>query len=293
MNQRLRKYQNRMMMGIFIVATLIALIPLFGVLGYVVKNGLSALNLQFFMNLPKAMGEQGGGMANSIVGTLTMVMIASLIGIPVGILASIYLSEYDRTSWLSIAVRFATDVLTGIPSIIVGIVIYTTVVRKMGHFSALAGGLALSIIMIPMIIRSTEEMLKLVPHSIREAGYALGVSKGRTILKIVLPTAAKGIIAGAILAVARVSGETAPLLFTSLGNQYWTHSLNEPIAALPVQIYQYATSPYKEWQQQAWAGSLVLISLVVILNVIALLVFRSRSNVQGGEFLNGSKSKRS
>lgn len=188
------------------------------------------------------------------------------------------MTEYDRTSWLSVGVRFATDVLTGIPSIIVGIVIYTAVVLRMGHFSALAGGLALSIIMIPLIIRSTEEMLKLVSHSIREAGYALGISKRIIILRIILPTAAKGIITGAMLAVARVSGETAPLLFTALGNQYWARSLNEPIAALPVQIYQYATSPYKEWHQQAWAGSLVLIALVVILNLIARFAFRSRSN---------------
>ena len=278
MKDRLRKYHNRMMMGIFIVATLLALIPLFGVLGYVIKNGLSVLNLEFFMHIPKALGASGGGMANSIVGTLIMVLIASLIGIPVGILTAIYLTEYDSTSWFSFVIRFATDVLTGIPSIIVGIVIYTTVVLKMGHFSALAGGLALSIIMIPLIIRSTEEMLKLVSHSIREGGYALGITKGKTILRIVLPTAAKGIITGAMLAVARVSGETAPLLFTALGNQYWSRSLNEPIAALPVQIYQYATSPYKEWQQQAWAGSLVLISMVVLLNLIARLAFRSRSN---------------
>lgn len=278
MNHRLRKYHNLMMMGIFSLATLLALIPLFGVLGYVIINGLSALNLEFFINLPKAMGVSGGGMANAIVGTLIMVLIASLIGIPVGILAAIYLTEYDRTSWLSLGVRFATDVLTGIPSIIVGIVIYTAVVLKMGHFSALAGGVALAIIMIPLIIRSTEEMLKLVSHSIREAGYALGISKRVTILRIVLPTAAKGIITGAMLAVARVSGETAPLLFTALGNKYWARSLNEPIAALPVQIYQYATSPYQEWHQQAWAGSLVLIALVVILNLIARLAFRSRSN---------------
>ena len=278
MNARLRRYRNWMMMGIFTVATLLALIPLFGVLGYVVTNGLSALNLEFFMHLPKGMGTPGGGMANSIVGTLIMVLIASLIGIPVGILTAIYLTEYDSASWFSMGVRFATDVLTGIPSIIVGIVIYSSVVLKMGHFSALAGGLALSIIMIPLMIRSTEEMLKLVPHSIREAGYALGISKGTTIIEIVLPTAAKGIMTGAMLAVARVSGETAPLLFTALGNQYWARSLNEPIAALPVQIYQYATSPYKEWQQQAWAGSLVLISLVVLLNLIARYAFRSRSN---------------
>ena len=278
MNDRLRKYRSQIMLGIFILVTIVALIPLFGVLGYVVKNGFSALNLQFFINLPKAMGLPGGGMANAIVGTLIMVIIASLIGIPVGILAAIYLTEYDGHSKLSIVVRFATDVLTGIPSIIVGIVIYTAVVLKMGSFSAIAGGLALAIIMIPLIIRSTEEMLKLVSHSIREAGYALGISKGKTILRIVLPTAAKGIITGTMLAVARVSGETAPLLFTALGNQYWAYSLNEPIASLPVQIYQYATSPYKEWHQQAWAGSLVLIFMVIVLNLIARFAFRSRSN---------------
>ncbi|HZK54925.1 MAG TPA: phosphate ABC transporter permease PstA [Desulfosporosinus sp.] len=278
MNDRLRKYLNWIMMSVFFGATLLALIPLFGVLGYVIKNGLSALSSEFFINLPKGMGAPGGGMANSIVGTLIMVLIASLIGIPVGILAGIYLTEYDRNSWFSMSVRFATDVLTGIPSIIVGIVIYSSVVLKMGHFSALAGGLALSIIIIPLVIRSTEEMLKLVSHSIREAGYALGISKRKIILKIVLPTAARGIITGAILAVARVSGETAPLLFTALGNQYWSRSLNEPIAALPVQIYQYATSPYKELQQQAWAGALVLITLVVLLNLVARLAFRTRSN---------------
>jgi phosphate transport system permease protein len=278
MNHILRKYRNYLMLGIFILTTVIALIPLFGVLGYVIKNGFGALNLAFFTNLPKAMGMPGGGMANAIVGTLVMMAIASIIGIPVGILAAIYLTEYDRESWLSTGVRFTTDVLTGIPSIIIGIVIYTTLVLKMKHFSAIAGGLSLAIIMIPLIIRSTEEMLKLVPHTIREAGYALGVPKWRTILRIVLPTAAKGIITGAMLAVARVAGETAPLLFTALGNQYWAHSLNEPIAALPVQIYQYATSPYKDWHQQAWAGSLVLIALVLILNLIARFAFRTKKN---------------
>lgn len=278
MNRNLRKYLNLLMLVIFILATLVALIPLFGVLGYVIKNGFGALNFEFFTSLPKAMGFPGGGMANAIVGTLIMVAIASIIGIPVGILAAIYLTEYDRNSWISTGVRFTTDVLTGIPSIIIGIVVYTTLVLKMGHFSAIAGGLSLAIIMIPLIIRSTEEMLKLVPHTIREAGYALGIPKWMTILRIVLPTAAKGIITGAMLAVARVAGETAPLLFTALGNQYWARSLNEPIAALPVQIYQYATSPYKTWHQQAWAGSLVLILLVIILNLTARFAFRSRSN---------------
>lgn len=275
MRDRLRKYRNRVMMGMLVLATCLALVPLFGILGYVFVKGIGSLSWGFFVNLPKAMGAPGGGMANAIVGTLTMVSLASLIGIPVGILTAIYLSEYDRHSWLSMSVRFATDVLTGIPSIIVGIVIYTAVVLRVGHFSALAGGLALSIIMIPLVIRSTEEMLKLVSPSIREGGYALGVSKAKTILRIVLPTAAKGIITGALLAVARVSGETAPLLFTALGNHYWARSLNVPTASLPVQIYQYATSPYKEWQQQAWTGAFVLIALVIILNLIARYAFRS------------------
>lgn len=277
MSYRLRKYRNYWMIGLFALATILALVPLFGVLGYVIANGLTALNLDFFLNLPKPLGVHGGGMANAIVGTLIMVGIGSLIGIPVGILSAIYLTEYDRTSWLSTAVRFTTDVLTGIPSIIIGIVVYTSIVLRMKHFSALAGGIALAIIMIPLVIRSTEEMLKLVPHMIREAAYALGIPKWRTILRVVLPTAAKGIVTGAMLAVARISGETAPLLFTTLGNNYWASSLNEPMAALPLQIYHYAISPYKDWHRQAWAGSLVLILLVFILNIIARVVFRSRA----------------
>lgn len=276
MSYRMRKYRNYWMIGLFALATLLALIPLFGVLGYVFKNGITAVNLDFFLNLPKPMGASGGGMANAIVGTLLMVGIGSLIGIPVGILSAIYLTEYDRTSWLSTSVRFTTDVLTGIPSIIIGIVVYTAIVLRMKHFSALAGGISLAIIMIPLIIRSTEEMLKLVPHTIREAAYALGIPKWRTILSVVLPTAAKGIVTGAMLGVARVSGETAPLLFTTLGNNYWASSLNEPMAALPLQIYHYAISPYKDWHRQAWAGSLVLIFLVFMLNIIARLAFRSR-----------------
>lgn len=272
---QLRKYRNFGMLFILNMATLIALVPLFGVLWYVIINGFSALNLSFFIHLPKPLGVTGGGMANAIVGTLMMVAIGSLIGIPIGILSAVYLTEYDRTSLFSTAVRFTTDVLTGIPSIIIGIVVYTSLVLKMRHFSALAGGVALAVIIIPQVVRSTEEMLKLVSHSIREAAFALGIPKWRTIMHVVLPTAAKGIITGAMLGVARISGETAPLLFTALGNTYWAHSVNEPIAALPLQIYQYAISPYESWHQQAWAGSLVLIGLVLVLNIIARLAFRS------------------
>lgn len=276
MNFHLRKYWNLVMLALFILATVLALIPLFGVLGYVVKNGIQAINLDFFIKLPKPLGMTGGGVANAIVGTLEMVGIASLIGIPVGILAGIYLTEYDRVSWLSTAVRFTTDVLTGIPSIIIGMVAYTSIVLKMGHFSGLAGGVALGIIMIPLVIRSTEEMLKLVSQTVREAAYALGIPKWRSILSVVLPTASKGIVTGAMLAVARVSGETAPLLFTALGNRYWPRTLNEPTAALPLQIYQYAIAPYADWNRQAWAGSLVLILLVSVLTVIARLAFGTR-----------------
>jgi phosphate transport system permease protein len=275
MSYQIRKYRNLGMLVLLILATLIALVPLFGVLWYVIKNGIMALNLSFFIHLPKPLGVPGGGMANAIVGTLTMVGIGGLIGIPIGILSAVYLTEYDRTSWFSTAVRFTTDVLTGIPSIIIGIVVYTSLVLRMKHFSAIAGGVALAVIIIPQIIRSTEEMLKLVPHSIREAAAALGIPKWRTIMRVVLPTAAKGIVTGAMLGVARISGETAPLLFTALGNTYWAHSINEPIAALPLQIYQYAISPYESWHQQAWAGSLVLIGLVLVLSITARLAFRS------------------
>jgi phosphate transport system permease protein len=274
-----RKLINNLMLAIFSAATLIALIPLFALFIYVIKNGITSLNLDFFIDLPAAMGMSGGGMANAIIGTLILIAIASIIGIPIGIMVAVYLTEYDRYSWLSTTVRFTTDVLTGIPSIIIGIVINMAIVAQTKHFSALAGGLSLAIIMIPMVIRSSEEMLKLVPHAIREAGYALGISQRRIILNIVLPTAAKGIVTGAMLAVARVAGETAPLLFTALGNQNWTHSLfNQPIASLPVQIYTYAVSPYDEWHKQAWAGALVLITIILCLNLIARFAFRSRSN---------------
>lgn len=276
MNCQLRKYMNFVMLALFSLATILAVIPLFGVLGYVVKNGLQAINLDFFFHLPAPLGMPGGGVGNAIVGTLEIVAVASLIGIPVGILAAVYLTEYDRESWFSTAVRFTTDVLTGIPSIIIGIVAYTTIVLPMGHFSGYAGGIALAVIMIPLVIRSTEEMLRLVSHSVREAAYALGIPKWRTILSVVLPTASKGIVTGSVLAVARISGETAPLLFTTLGNRYWARTLNEPTAALPLQIYQYAIAPYDDWQRQAWGGSLVLMFLVSVLTIIARLAFRTR-----------------
>lgn len=264
------------MMGVFILSALISLIPLFAVLGYVIYNGIGALNWNFFVQLPQAVGMPGGGMANAIVGTLTLIALSCMFGIPIGFLAAIYLVEYDRSSWFSTVTRFTTDVLTGVPSIIIGIVVYTAIVIPMKHFSAWAAGIALGIIMIPVVVRSTEEMLKLVPHSVREAGLALGIPKWRIILWIVVPAAAKGIITGIMLAVARVSGETAPLLFTALGNSYWAKTLNEPIASLPVQIYSYAVSPYKDWHRQAWAGALVLLLIVMILNLGTRIIFSGR-----------------
>lgn len=276
MNYAWRKNKNRIMTVLLVAAMVIALVPLFGVLGYVIAKGISSINLSFFTELPKPVGLPGGGMANAILGTLTLIAIASVIGIPVGILAAIYLSEYDRRSWFATAVRFTTDVLMGIPSIIVGIVVYTSLVLAMGNFSAISAGVALAIIMIPTVIRATEEMLNLVPHSLREAAYALGFTKWRTILQIVLPAAIRGIITGVMLGVARVAGETAPLLFTAFGNNYWSKSLNEPIAALPMQIFVYAASPFKAWHAQAWAGALVLITLVIVLNLTARLAFRNK-----------------
>ncbi len=266
------------MIGVFTLFTILSLVPLFAVLGYVIYNGIGALDWNFFVQLPKALGMTGGGMANAIVGTLILIALASMIGVPIGFLAAIYLVEYDRASWLSTVIRFTTDVLTGVPSIIIGIVVYTSIVVKMKHFSAWAAGIALAIIMIPVVVRSTEEMLKLVPHSVREAGLALGIPKWRIIVSIVVPGASKGIITGIMLAVARVSGETAPLLFTALGNRYWAKSLNEPIASLPVQIYSYAISPYEDWHRQAWAGSLILLLIVIILNLGTRFIFNGRQN---------------
>ncbi|WP_169728841.1 phosphate ABC transporter permease PstA [Aneurinibacillus terranovensis] len=271
-----RKLKNSLMIGLMIVATLLALTPLFSILGYVVVKGIGGINLDFFTKLPAPPGELGGGLANGIVGTFVLIGIASVIGIPFGIMTGIFLSEYGRNRFGRI-VSFLTDILLGVPSIVVGIVVYTFLVLAMGGFTAYAGGVALAIIMIPAVTRTTEEMLKLVPSSIREAGLALGIPQWRVIVFIVLPTSMRGIITGVILAIARVSGETAPLLFTAFGNMYWNTTLKEPIASLPVQVFNYAISPYKQWQAQAWAGALTLILIVIILNVAARLITKKRS----------------
>src|SRR6266403_4548496 len=236
------------------VTVVVVLVPLFAIFAYLVHKGIGSINLAFLTQTPKPVGEPGGGMANAIVGSAVILGIASLLGVPLGIGAGIFLSEYGQNRYGDI-VRFVSDVLNGVPSIVIGIVAYGLVVIRQKHFSALAGGVALAIMMIPTIARTTEQMLLLVPQAIREAAYGLGVSRWRTTLSITLRTATSGVITGVMLAFARVAGETAPLLFTALGNTFWNLRYNQPTAALPLQIYWYANSPYDDWHRQAWAGS--------------------------------------
>jgi phosphate transport system permease protein len=250
------------MTGVAILTVVIVLAPLVAIFGYLLYRGVGSMNWAFFTETPKPVGEQGGGMANAIVGSIVILGIASLIGVPFGVGAGIYLAEFGRNR-LGKAIRFTADVLNGVPSIVIGIVAYAIVVLYQKHFSALAGGVALAIMMVPTISRTTEEMLLLVPQSLREAAYGLGVPYWRTTLSITLRTATSGVITGIMLAFARVAGETAPLLFTAFGNQYWNLRADQPTAALPLQIYVYANSPYDDWHRQAWAGSLVLIILIV------------------------------
>lgn len=250
------------MSGLAVLTVVLVLLPLGAIFAYLIYKGIGSINLAFLTQTPKPVGEAGGGMANAIMGSVTILAIASLMGVPLGIGAGIYLSEYGRNRYGDI-VRFVSDVLNGVPSIVIGIVAYWLVVFRQKHFSALAGGVALAIMMVPTIARTTEQMLLLVPQAIREAAYGLGVSRWRTTLSITLRTATSGVITGVMLAFARVAGETAPLLFTAFGNQFWNWKLNQPTAALPLQIYTYAISPFDEWHRQAWAGSLVLIILIV------------------------------
>jgi len=250
--------------GLAILATVLVVMPLVAIFFYLIYKGASSLNLAFFTQIPKPEGEVGGGMANAIVGSGVLLGVASLLGIPVGIGAGIFLAEFGRGTRLANAIRFTADVLNGVPSIVMGIAAYSLVVVPMHHYSAFAGGVALSIMMIPTVTRTTEEMLLMVPHSVREAALGLGVPNWRSVLSITLRTASPGVITGCMLAFARVAGETAPLLFTALGNQFWSVSLNREIAALPLQIYIYAISPYDDQHRLAWAGALVLIVLIVL-----------------------------
>ncbi|GGA60490.1 phosphate transport system permease protein PstA [Edaphobacter acidisoli] len=280
-NRVRRSATNYVVGGLSVLATIVVLAPLAAILVYLIFKGASSLNLAFFTQVPAPVGETGGGMANSIIGSGLILMVSSLIGVPIGIAAGVYLAEYGRGTMLGNAVRFTADVLNGVPSIVMGIAAYSLVVVPQKHFSALAGGIALAIMMVPTITRTTEEMLATVPHAIREAALGLGVPKWRTTLSVSLRTASPGIITGCMLAFARVAGETAPLLFTAFGNQFWSFKLNEPIAALPLQIYVYAISPYDEWHRLAWAGSLVLIVLIMA-SVTLVRIYANRGVLKGG-----------
>jgi phosphate transport system permease protein len=276
-----RSVMNHLVSGLSILATICVILPLMAILFYLIYKGASSLNLAFFTHIPAPVGQNGGGMANSIVGSGIILFLASLMGIPVGIAAGVYLAEFGQGTTLGDAIRFTADVLNGVPSIVMGISIYSLIVVQQKHFSALAGGVALAIMMVPTITRTTEEMLATVPHAIREAALGLGVPKWRTVISVSLRTASPGIITGCMLAFARVAGETAPLLFTAFGNQFWSFKLSEPIAALPLQIYVYAISPYDEWHRLAWAGSLVLIVMIMV-SVTLVRIFANRGVLKGG-----------
>jgi phosphate transport system permease protein len=274
-----RKLSNGLALGLITLAALIVTVPLFLILGTVVYRGIGQLNWTFLTHIPNGPGEEGGGMANAIGGSLMLLGVASMIGVPLGIGTGVFLAEYGRNRWGNI-VRFTADVLNGVPSIVIGLTAYALVVLVQKHFSMLAGSVALGIMMIPTISRTTEEVLLLVPQSIREAALGLGIPKWRTILSVVLRTASSGIITSIMLAFARIAGETAPLMFTAFGNQYWNLRLDQPTAALPLQIFSYAVMPYDQAHAQAWTGALVLISIIMV-TVILFRFIASRGAVKG------------
>ncbi len=275
-----RDLANHLATGIAVLSTILVVAPLVAIFGYLLYKGASSLNWAFFTQIPKPVGELGGGMANAIAGSAYILAIGSVLGIPVGIASGIFLAEFGRGSRFAGLVRFTADVLNGVPSIVMGIAVYSLIVLPQKHFSALSGGVALGIMMIPTVTRTTEEMLLLVPNSVREAALGLGVPNWRSVLSITLKTASPGVITGCMLAFARVAGETAPLLFTAFGNNFWSSNLNQPIAALPLQIYTYAISPYDDWHRLAWAGSLVLILLIVV--AVALVRFVTSRGILKG-----------
>jgi phosphate transport system permease protein len=279
-NRNWRTVTNHLATVLSVAATVLVVLPLVAIFGYLLYKGASSLNWDFFTKIPKPVGEVGGGMANAILGSGLLLGVGSIIGVPVGIASGIFLAEFGAGSKLANAVRFTADVLNGVPSIVMGISVYALIVLPQKHFSMLSGGVALGIMMIPTITRTTEEMLLMVPGSVREAALGLGLPNWRSVLSITLRTASPGIITGCMLAFARVAGETAPLLFTAFGNNFWSHNLNEPIAALPLQIYTYAISPYDDWHRLAWAGALVLI-LLIVLSVALVRVVASRGVMKG------------
>jgi phosphate transport system permease protein len=276
-NHTWRKIKSALAVGIAFGSAILVILPLGLVFVYLLINGASAVNWDFFTKLPAPVGAVGGGMANAIVGSLELLALAGVIGIPIGVLGGVYLAEYGSAR-LNSLLRFLADVLNGIPSITWGVVVYGLIVLRFKGFSAYAGGLALGLIMIPLILRTTEEVILLVPNGYREAALALGVSRWKTIVHIVMKTASKGIITGILLALARVGGETAPLLFTAFGNRFWNHNLSEPIAALPLQVFTYAISPYDDWHRQAWAGALVLVTGVFCVNILVRILTRGRTS---------------
>jgi phosphate transport system permease protein len=272
-NLRRRKIYSRIFETLCATAVIVALIPLAMILFYVIKEGFGALNLDFFTHMPKPVGESGGGMANAIAGTLILIGIAAAFAVPVGCLCGIHLSEYPGTKFSSI-VRFAADVLNGVPSIVVGIFAYGILVLPVKRFSAIAGGVALGLLMIPIVVRTTEELLRLVPGGLREGALALGATRGRAVFSVIVPAALPGILTGILVALARVAGETAPLLFTAFNNRFWSTSLTQPIASLTVQIFTYAISPYDDWHRQAWAGAFLLVMMILALSILARLAVR-------------------
>ena len=274
-----RKVVNAVMLSLTGACALLAVSALFFILGYLVWHGGKALNWDFFTKLPKPVGEAGGGMANAIVGSAKLLLLASLIGVPVGFFGGVYLAEFGGRTF-SFLVRYTTDLLNGVPSIVIGIFAYSVVVLRMRHFSTLAGGFALGLMMIPITLRSTEEFLRIVPRPLREAAMALGASKWKTIATVVIPAAYRGILTAVLLAAARVAGETAPLLFTAFSNRFWSPGWNQPTASLPVMIFTYAIAPYEDWHRQAWAAGLVLLGLVLLTNVVARAVLSRGMSVE-------------
>jgi phosphate transport system permease protein len=270
---RRRRAIERVMFGATILATTLTVGILLFLLAFLAYQGGSSLSLAFFTNLPTPVGEAGGGMANALVGSAKLLLVAALVGVPVGFIGGVYLAEFGRGR-LAFLVRYAADVLNGVPSIVIGVTIYGLVVIPMGHFSTLAGGLALGVIMIPIALRTTEEFLRLVPTSLREASLALGAPQWVTIVRVVVPAGLRGVVAGLLLSLARVAGETAPLLFTAFSNRFWSEGWMQPTASLPVMIFTYAVSPYDDWHRQAWAAGLVLLALVLGSNVLARLILR-------------------
>jgi len=274
---RWRRIKSHLVTAVLVACAVAVIAPLFIVIYFLIYNGASSLDWNFFTQLPKPTGEIGGGMANAILGTVTLLAMAAVVGVPFGIFGGIYLAEYgsDRANeWI----RFAADVLNGVPSIVWGMVVYLILVVPFKTFSAYAGGVALGLMMVPLVMRTTEEVLVLVPQSYREAALALGITRWKVIMVIVVRTALKGIATGVIVATARIAGETAPLMFTALGNSFWNQNLKEPISALPLQIFAYGISPYDDWHRQAWAGALVLMALILALNIVVRILSRDRKS---------------